>query len=364
MKINILSNTFFNIYNFRIDLIKFLIHELNADVNLIANFDGYEKLIKIRKTKKKNINFYSRSLNPFYNLKSLFNIYNFFKAKKNETILSYTFKCNFLINFLNFRHNYKIISNITGMGDMYLSKNIFKIFIFKIYCKLLNNSQIIVCQNKDDKKILCNKNINLKKKIIVINGSGINTNKYKLKSIDHNNKNFLMVARIIKEKGILEFLGAVKNFKKNNSNHKVSFTLIGDNYNDNFFKKIETLLINKNIKYIKNSNNIKNYIQNSFCCVLPSYREGLSKFLLESIASGRPIITSNVPGCKELVINNKSGFLLKSINSIELSNCFSKVINLSKNEFSNFSKKSREISKKYESSIINSKYLYIIKKLI
>ena len=124
------------------------------------------------------------------------------------------------------------------------------------------------------------------------------------------------------------------------------------------------LLKDKNIKYIKNSKNIKHYIRNSFCCVLPSYREGLSKFLLESIASGRPIITSNVPGCKELVINNKSGYLLKSINSIEISNCFSKVINLSKKEVSNFAKKSMEISKKYECSLINSKYLYIIKKLI
>ena len=198
MKINILSNTFFNIYNFRIDLIKFLIQELNADINLIAKFDGYEKLIRIRKTKKKNINFYSRSLNPFHNLKSLFDIYNLFKAKKNEVILSYTFKCNFLINFLNFTHRFKIISTITGMGDMYLSKNIVKIFIFSIYCKLLNNSQIIVCQNKDDKKILCNKNSNLKKKIIIINGSGINRSKYQYKPLDHYNKNFLMVARIIK----------------------------------------------------------------------------------------------------------------------------------------------------------------------
>ena len=79
---------------------------------------------------------------------------------------------------------------------------------------------------------------------------------------------------------------------------------------------------------------------------MPSYREGLSKFLLESIASGRPVITSNVPGCKELVINNKSGYLLKSLNAIELSKNFLKILNLSRKELNSFAYKSRELSKK------------------
>lgn len=363
MKINILSNTFFNIYNFRSDLFKFLVNELNADINLIGYFDNYEKLIKFPIKKKININFYSRSLSPFLNLKALIDTYNCFKNKKNEIILSYTFKCNFLINILNFRHNYKIISTITGMGDMYLSKNIFKRILFLIYCKFLNNSQIIVCQNNDDKKILYETNNKLKNKIMIVNGSGVDISKYDLKNINHNKKNFLMVARIIKEKGILEFIDAVTHFKKNNLN-KASFTLIGDNYNNKFFKKVNFALKKNGIKYIKNSKNIKSHIQNSFCCVLPSYREGLSKFLLESIASGRPVITSNVPGCKELVLNNKSGYLLKSLNAVELSKCFSKIINLSKNEVNNFSKKSREISKNYDCSFVNSKYLNVIKKLI
>ena len=172
-----------------------------------------------------------------------------------------------------------------------------------------------------------------------------------------------MVARIIKEKGILEFIDAVNHFKKNTLNN-ASFILIGDNYNNKFFKNIKKSLKDNNIKYIKNTNNVKSYIQNSLCCVLPSYREGLSKFLLESIASGRPVITSNVPGCKELVINNKSGYLLKSLNAIELSKNFLKILNLSRKELNSFAYKSRELSKKYDCLYINSQYLSLIKKIL
>ena len=73
---------------------------------------------------------------------------------------------------------------------MYLTKNILKKILFNIYCRILNNSQIIVCQNKDDKKILSKYNINLKRKIVIINGSGIDINNYQFKSINHKKKSF------------------------------------------------------------------------------------------------------------------------------------------------------------------------------
>ena len=145
-----------------------------------------------------------------------------------------------------------------------------------------------------------------------------------------------MVARIIKEKGIIEFIdGASKFLSKypHKAEFKIIEILIMINSKDIFFDKLKDI----NISYVKSSTDVHSEIIDSNCCVLPSYREGMSRFLLESLATGRPIITSNVPGCKELVCHKKNGFLLNSITSNEIFNAFEQFCLLSEVDIDNYS---------------------------
>ena len=165
MKILIVANEYFNFYNFRLNLIKKISNELKPDkIFLLAHYDGFQKKINIKDTLKLNLNFYSRSINPFFSFITFFKLAYHLYKDKFKIIISYTFKCNYFLCILNYCYKKNLVVNITGLGEMYISKNIFKKFIFYTYCKFLQNSQYVICQNSNDKKILIKINTKLKKK--------------------------------------------------------------------------------------------------------------------------------------------------------------------------------------------------------
>ena len=365
MKILIVANEYFNFYNFRLNLIKKIFNEIMPDkIVLLANYDGFQKKINIMNVFKLNLNFHSRSINPFFALITIFKLACHLYKHKFKIIISYTFKCNYFLCILNYFYKKKLVVNITGLGEMYISKNIFKKSIFLTYCKFLQNCNYIICQNSNDKKILIKKNDKLKKKIIVIFGSGIDRNYFNFSRIkNYKQHHFLIVARIIKEKGILEFVNAAKKFMEYYPN-KAKFTIIGNHYNDKFKNNFLREINKTQITYKSNSENIKNEIISSTCCVLPSYREGLSRFLLESISIGRPIITSDVPGCNILVDEDINGYLLKNITSYNLFELFMKITSLPYTKINNFSLQSRKKSFKFDVNLINEEIIIYIKKLL
>lgn len=365
MRILFLSNEFFNIYNFRLSLLKRIEKEFtDPEILIVAKYDGYEKKININNNQNFNLDIDSRSMSLINNVKALFQLNKIIRNGDLDILISYTFKCNFFACLLNIFYGKKLIINITGLGEMFLSNNPLKKIFFYFYCILLQKSDRIICQNIYDKNLLLSKNIKLKKKLFLIPGSGINLDYFKFNKVDLSKKfNFLMVARIIKEKGIIEFIEAAQLFMSKFPN-KANFTIIGKNYNDNFKSTFIDKIKDTNINYINSSNNIYAEIINSTCCVLPSYREGLSRFLLESLAVGRPIITSNVPGCNDLVINNSNGYLLQDINSNELFSLFEKFSSLPHKKIIDFSSFSREYSLKYDEKTINREILSILKSLL
>ena len=364
MNLLIVTNEYFNFFNFRQSIIKKLKKNFKpTKLSLLAKFDGYEDKININDIDKFNINFNSRSLNIFNAIKNIWDFYKILNSNNYDTIISYTFLSNFNSCFLNIFLKKKLIVNITGMGDMFLSKNLLKRVLFWIYIKILVNSSIIICQNVEDKKYFILKNNKLKKKIKVILGSGVDTKNFKYTKIQSSKKfKFLLVSRIIKEKGVLEFIEAANKFEKFYPN-LANFIIIGRTYNGSFKKTFFEKIYQSKITYKENSKNIKNDIIKSSCCVLPSYREGLSRFLLEAISIGRPIITSNVPGCNILVKDNYNGFLLPNISSESLFKMFIKFSILNKKKINTFSYNSRKLSIKFDSEIIDNQLIKILKTL-
>mgnify|MGYP001177556461 CR=1 FL=1 len=361
MNILILANEYFNLFNFRENLIKQISNsEKFKKIILLAKYDTFQNKINFNYISKIDLDFKSRSLNPFSAIITLFKMNSILKNSNLDIIVSYTFKCNFFICLLNLFHNKILLVNITGMGEMFLSNNLIKRLIFFIYCFLLQKSNYIICQNKDDYNLILNKNKNLKNKLFIILGSGINLNKFQFSKIKKNKKiKFLMVARIIKEKGIIEFIDAASKFLSKYP-HKAEFKIIGNTYNDKFKNIFFDKLKDINISYVKSSTDVHSEIIDSNCCVLPSYREGMSRFLLESLATGRPIITSNVPGCKELVCHKKNGFLLNSITSNEIFNAFEQFCLLSEVDIDNYSNFSRKISYQFDEKIINKQIISLL----
>lgn len=321
MKIVFFSNNIQNTKHFREPLVKFLKkkkHKLYL-ITFDKKIQNYDNFFLSYFDKIYGINV--KKISHFSLLKSIFKIYKILKRLKPNIILSFTLQANVVSSILSKLTNYKFVLNITGLGSYFISGNKYLGYILK---RILKLSKYFVFQNKSDYKYFFKDNED-KKKIYVIPSLGIKIQKKKNIYPKKKTINFIMVSRIIKDKGIIEYISASNFFLKNKNVH---FFLAGgiDKSNPSRINKDKffNLLKSSNVKYLGYVNNIQSIIRKYSCIVLPSYREGFSKTLLEAGSNGIPAITSNVPGCCDIIQNNINGLLCKPrsarslINSINL----------------------------------------------
>ena len=337
---------------------------------LLQNFQLLKKLNSLG-FKTHQINFNRNSYNILKALISLIQILKLFKNIKPDITHLISIKPVIFGGILSFFSPVKsMVISITGLGSMFIKKgiiykireNIFNIIYRIIF--LFPNLKVIL-QNKDDLDYFVNKCNLSKKKVVIIKGSGVNLNKFKFSSIPKSNPIIMMISRIIEDKGIFEFVESAKKLKKKNFNGE--FYLIGDIDNENPSAISKTLIKKwkkeKNLKIFNYKNNIYQFIKKSTIIVLPSYREGFPKVIMEASACGRPVITSNVPGCREAIKNKITGILVPVKDSTILSNT---ILKLSKNRniLNKMGKAGRIYAEKnFNINNIVSKHLNIYKKM-
>ena len=202
----------------------------------------------------------------------------------------------------------------------------------------------------------------------IIPGSGIDTAKWKNEENASINKGktILFCARLIKDKGIVEYLKAADKLKTIYPD--ISFNIAGklgvDNKTSINKKLLDDYINRKIINYLGESKNMKDLLIQHDIAVLPSYREGMSRFLLESASMQRPIITTDVPGCREIVKDSFNGFLCKPKDYEDLANKIENMINISEGERIEFGNNGRKlIIENFEETIVINKYIEIIKKI-
>ena len=257
--------------------------------------------------------------------------------------------------------NIPSIPMITGLGTSFISKNWITTIVKKLYKIALKNQKVIFFQNCDDKNLFLKESLIQEKQAQLVPGSGIDTQKFEYKKmIKHQKMTFLLVARMIKDKGIFEFIEAASLDKKNNFN--VEFKLLGPKgvqnrtaISDKLIQEWQDINI---IEYLGETDNVMEQIAKADCIVLPSYREGTSRVLLEAASIGRPIITSNVPGCKEIVDDQMNGLLCEAKNSYDLFKKMEKMITLTHEERVQMGLMGRKkMIAEFDSKIVNKIYL-------
>ncbi len=226
----------------------------------------------------------------------------------------------------------KLVMAISGMGYIFTDSGYFKKFISNIYLKLLkiilkkNNLNIIV-QNNDDYKFFVNKFL-LKNNISIIKGSGVDLKLYSNFNQRNKKKIVLFAGRLIKEKGVIEFLQASKIVKK--LFPEWNFVVVGQ-YDYNSPSLLDFNVLKKEyadyVKFLGYITKFDEILLSSSIFCLPSYREGMPKVVLEASVAGCAIITTDTIGCKESIINNYSGELIPVKNSKILSDKLIKFIN-------------------------------------
>lgn len=260
--------------------------------------------------------------NPLNDLKTLKSIKKLFKEIKPDKIFAYNAKAVIYGGLAAKKLNISYYSLIAGIGSIFLSKDFPSRIIQKIMCieykNALKRSEAVFFQNCDDSDFFLKKKIVRKSQIAYIHGSGVNTNTFKQEALPEK-LTFLFIGRLLKDKGVCEYLEACKQVK---SRYKdIKCFLVGPfDSNPSSISKVELQrYIDDNVvEYFGEQQDVRPYLKQCSVFVLPSYREGTPKTVLEAMSTGRAVITTNAPGCKETVIDGKNGFLIpiKNVESL------------------------------------------------
>jgi len=326
-KVLILVNHDVVIYNFRKELVERLLKE-NYEVYISSPYgERIDELIDMGcKYIKADID--RHGTNIFDELKLLFYYKKIIKKVNPEVVLSYTIKPNIYGGMACRYLNVPYLANITGLGTAVENDGLMQkvsIILYKIAFKNINR---VFFQNKENRQFFIDENIATSKHRL-IPGSGVNLSHFEVLDYPDDKKiKFLMMSRIMKEKGIEQYLAAAKNFKDDN----IEFHICGfcEEEYETELKELEDQGI---IKYHGMVRDVRKYIAQTHCTVHPSYYpEGMSNVLLESAASGRPLITTDRSGCREIVDDGINGFLVKQKDSDDLIDKINKFLNLSHRE--------------------------------
>jgi glycosyltransferase involved in cell wall biosynthesis len=357
MKILFSSNVAWSIYNFRMGLLKSLQTD-GMKISTLASNDGYEKYLTSENFEFIPLDINNNSKSPFSDINLFFSYIKLYKKIHPDIILHNAIKPNIYGTLAAGLLGIPVINNVSGLGTLFIKESIStKIAVFLYYISQ-KFAKIVFFQNNDDLQLFIEKKILNKEKAKLINGSGVDTVKFDRNPIIPNEKFiFLFVGRIIKDKGFFEFIEASKKI-----NHKnVEFWVLGDIYELNETSitpaQLKEIIDNKTIIYFPKTDNVVNIYAQASCLVLPSYREGLSKVLIEASSMQLPIITTNVPGCKDVVIDNYNGFLCeaKDINSLHIA--MEKMLNISLEKRLEFGKNARKrVLEIFDINIINNIY--------
>jgi len=341
MKILVASNSAWNLYNFRLPMLKMMVEQGHSLILLSPKDEFIGKLMKEIECTHLHLNSLNpRSIHPIADLKLFFELQKAYQKIKPDLILHFTIKLNIYGGFAAKFNNIKYISNITGLGASFTNHTILRWWTMQMYRWALNKSICTVFHNQDDLTLFTKAGIC--DKTFLIPGSGIDIQYFKAqKRNSFSVKKFLFAGRILPEKGIFEFCIAAEKIKQRYPD--VVFDVVGDlsilKQNPSLEIQFNDFVKRNIIQFHGAQSSVKNFYQNADVFVLPSYREGKSKAILEAMAMELPIITTNVPGCNDI---SKDLFLVLPKNTEELYQMMCKLIEMPLEELQKIGAKNRQ----------------------
>lgn len=352
-RVLILANYDVGLYKFRKELIEELVKKYEV---YIALPDGEY----IKEFKKMGCHFVETNVDRRgTNIISDINLLRFYKKTMKkilpDIVLSYTIKPNIYGGIIAKQLKIPYIANITGLGTALENDGWLKNILVKLYRYSLTDAKRVFFQNRRNMSYFEENKIAIDLHDL-LPGSGVNIDDFKVLDYPNGDEiNFVFISRIMKDKGIDHYLEAAKYIKNKHDN--VNFHICGfseENYEDT----LTELHSNGIIIYHGMINNIQKILENMHCIVHPSYHEGMSNVLLEAASSGRPIIASNIPGCKEIFDDGKTGFSFPKKNTKELIKTIERFIHLNNEERKQMGLDGRKkMEQEFDRQIVVEKYL-------
>ena len=356
MRIMILANNDVGLYKFRKELLEALVVNNEVYINLPSG-EYIDKLVSI------GCNFIPCDLldrhgtNPIKELKLISYYKALLKKYKLDIVFTYTIKCNAYGGMACGSLGIPYVANITGLGTAVENGGVMQKITLTLYKAGLKKAQKVFFQNTENRDFM------LKHHVVtgaydLLPGSGVNLSQYMVTEYpDGDPINFLFIARLMKEKGIEQYLDAAEAIHKNHPN--TLFHICGASEPEYDMTRLNKLIEAGIVNYHGLVSDIAGMHRISSCTIHPTYYpEGLSNVLLESCACGRPIITTNRPGCREVVDNGVNGYVVEEKNSQDLIEKIEMFLGKSVEERKQMGLAGREkVEKEFNRQIVINKYL-------
>lgn len=359
MKVAIVLNTSWNIHNFRMSLVRSL-QEQGVEVHAVAPLDSYSHKLEEAGCVFHKVKMDSRGANPIKDSALILELLLIYRRIKPDVVLHYTIKPNIYGTIAANILGIPMINNVCGLGTVFLKQNIVSWMAIQMYKFAFRYPKKIFFQNNDDRNLFLEKKLAKVDKMEVIPGSGINLRHF----VPNWGKapkpfTFLMISRLIHDKGVVEFVEAAQ--KLRSLGHSVSIQLLGAK--DPLHKRgialeiIDGWIQRKDIEYLGTTEDVRPYIHQADCIVLPSYREGTPRTLLEAAACALPIVATDVPGCRNVVEHGYNGYLCEAKSADDLTSKMLDMMQLSAEEREVMGKNSRVlVEERFDEKIVIDQY--------
>jgi glycosyltransferase involved in cell wall biosynthesis len=365
MRIAIVINKSWNIYNFRMGLVHTFL-KLGYQVIAIAPQDEYSKKLIEAGCEYYPVEMENKGTNPLQDMLLIRRFYHIYRQVKPDVILQYTIKPNIYGTLAARLAGIPTINNVSGLGTVFLIRNLVSQVALALYRLAFRFPAKVFFQNQDDRHLFLQHKLIKQHLTDVLPGSGIDTQRFCPAPVFSRNTGFtfLMIARVLYEKGVVEYVEAARLLRSRYPQVRVQL-LGGIDESGNIGVKravFESWVQQGDLEYLGTSDDVTAHIAAADCVVLPSYREGTPKTLLEAAAMGKPLITTNVPGCKETVIDGHNGFLCDVRDADDLAAKMIRLYELSDQQLHLMGQASRRLAEeKFDERYVIDKYLEAIR---
>lgn len=366
----ITANTSWYIYNFRRNLINELLLS-GYHVVVVAPSDDYsEKIVRTNEALRIfSVDMDQGGTNPIRDFRTFLDFISIFRRIRPDIVLNFTPKNNIYGSLAAGIFRVPVINNIAGLGFIFIERKFSSVVAQKLYKLSQIFADYIFFQNFEDRNLFLEKKLANPNKVERLPGSGVDLKRFQFKPLPESNKfRFLLVARMLYEKGVVEFVDASRELREKYPNIECCVVGMLDANNPSSIPRhiVKQWHEEGAINFLGQSDCVEDEIAKAHCMVLPSYyREGVPRSLLEGAAMGRPIITTDNVGCRETVINNVSGYVCSPRSVAALYSTMERMLLMPREKLCKFGVESRyHIESQFDERRIIERYLSKIKEFV
>ncbi|TQP97414.1 glycosyltransferase family 4 protein [Vibrio cholerae] len=367
MKLLMVANTAWSVFNFRHSLIKELL-SCGVELYVIAPEDKFSAKLSEMGCQVLDLPMQAKGVNPIADLGLMLRLLRHYREIKPDFIIHYTIKPNIYGSLAAKLAGIPSLAITTGLGYTFVNQNVVSQVAQQLYKFAFRYPQEVWFLNEDDRSVFLEHHLIEPDKAVLLHGEGVNLNHFvpsDKPQLDENVR-FLLIARMLRDKGVCEFVEAARQIRQRYPN--AIFQLLGDCsvLNPSVIGREEIALWEKEgiVEYLGTTDDVRPIIAQADCLVLPSYyREGIPRTLMEGAAMAKPIITTDNVGCRDVVLDGQTGYLCEVKNAKALAQRCEQFLTLSDSEKQAMGKAGRSFMEaKFDEKLVIKQYFETLKK--